>query len=182
MSPLPVRGEVWWWELSDIGRRPVVVQSRDAVNPKLKRALVAPCTTTIRGLASEVVLEPGHDPVPLRSRINLDSVESVSVVVLVERLGRLSDQRMREVCSPQRLHDHRHRIVNRGGSIFAACVIDAYAANFPNVSFNTQRLTVQAWQLYKASTVHLGRVACGSGGDASHGTVSGSHCSDGYVG
>ncbi|CAG4908204.1 unnamed protein product [Acidithrix sp. C25] len=29
----------------------------------------------------------------------MDSVESVSVSVLVERLGRLSDARMREVCS-----------------------------------------------------------------------------------
>lgn len=59
--------------------------------------LIAPCTTTIRGLASEVVLEPGHDPVPRQSAVNLDSVESVSVGLLVERLGRLSDARMREI-------------------------------------------------------------------------------------
>jgi mRNA interferase MazF len=98
-SPLPARGEMWWCELPDIGRRPVVVLSRDAAIPRLKRTLVAPCTTTIRGLASEVVLEPGEDPVPRRSGINLDSVESVSVGVLVERLGRLSDDRMREVCA-----------------------------------------------------------------------------------
>jgi len=98
-SVLPGRGEVWWCELPDIGRRPVVVLSRNAAIPRLKRALVAPCTTTIRGLASEVVLEPGDDPVPLRSSINLDSVESASVAVLVERLGRLSDDRMREVCA-----------------------------------------------------------------------------------
>ena len=32
-----------------------------------------------------------------RSCVNLDSIESVSVAVLVERLGRLSDERMREV-------------------------------------------------------------------------------------
>jgi mRNA interferase MazF len=64
----------------------------------LRRTLVAPCTTTIRGLASEVVVEPGDDPVPQRSSINLDSVESVSIAALVERLGRLSDDRMREVC------------------------------------------------------------------------------------
>jgi mRNA interferase MazF len=64
----------------------------------LGRALVAPCTTTIRGLASEDLLEPGDDPVPLRSAVNLDSVESVSVAVLVERLGRLSDAEMRQVC------------------------------------------------------------------------------------
>ena len=94
----PARGEVWWCELPDIGRRPVVVLSRDAAIPRLRRALVAPCTTTIRGLASEVQLEPGDDPVPRRCVANLDSVESVSTAVLVDRLGRLSDDRMRELC------------------------------------------------------------------------------------
>jgi mRNA interferase MazF len=96
---LPARGEVWWCEPSEIGRRPVVVLSRDVAIPRLKRALIAPCTTTVRGLASEVVLEPGEDPIPHRSAINLDSVESVSTGVLVERLGRLSDERMHEVCA-----------------------------------------------------------------------------------
>jgi mRNA interferase MazF len=66
--------------------------------PRLRRALVAPCTTTIRGLGSEVVLETGLDPIPRRSAVNLDSVESVSVAVLVSRLGRLADTRMREIC------------------------------------------------------------------------------------
>ena len=99
MTPAPVRGELWWCELAEIGRRPVVVLSRDAAIPRLRRALVAPCTTTIRGLASEVVLEPGDDPIARRSAVNLDSVESVSVGVLVTRLGRLSDDRMRDVCA-----------------------------------------------------------------------------------
>lgn len=99
MSELPVRGEVWWCELPDIGRRPVVVLSRDAAIPRLRRTLIGPCTTTIRGLASEVVLEPNEDPVPRRCAINLDSVESVSVAVLVQRLGRLADDRMRETCA-----------------------------------------------------------------------------------
>lgn len=84
--------------MPDIGRRPVVVLSRDAVIPRHRRALVAPCTTTIRGLVSEVVLEPGDDPIPLRSAVNLDSVESVSVTVLVDRLGRLDSARMRAIC------------------------------------------------------------------------------------
>src|SRR5215207_5338981 len=97
--PIPARGEVWWCELAKAGRRPVIVLSRDAAIPRLRRSLVAPCTTTIRGLASEVVLEPGDDPIPRRSAVNLDSVESVSIAVLVERLGRLSDARMREVCA-----------------------------------------------------------------------------------
>ena len=45
-----------------------------------------------------MVLEPEEDPVPLRSAVNLDSVVSVSTAVLVHRLGRLSDERMRQVC------------------------------------------------------------------------------------
>jgi mRNA interferase MazF len=99
VTSTPRRGELWWCELPQTGRRPVVVLSRDAAIPRLHRTLVAPCTTTIRGLASEVVLEPGDDPVPRRSAVNLDSVESVSAAVLVERLGRLSDERMRDLCA-----------------------------------------------------------------------------------
>lgn len=95
MTDLPRRAEVWWCEPAEIGRRPVVVLSRDVAIPRLQRVLVAPCTTTIRGLASEVVLEPGEDPVPRVSAVNLDSVEAVAVGLLVERIGRLSDARMR---------------------------------------------------------------------------------------
>jgi mRNA interferase MazF len=46
-----------------------------------------------------VLLEPGEDPVPLRSAVNLDSVESVSIAILVERLGRLGEDRMRQICA-----------------------------------------------------------------------------------
>ena len=98
MTALPARGEVWWCELAEVGRRPVVVLSRDAAIPRLRRTLIGPCTTTIRGIPSEVLLEAGVDPVPLTSVVNLDSVESVSLGTLVERLGRLSDRRMRLVC------------------------------------------------------------------------------------
>jgi len=99
VTSLPRRSEVWWCELAEVGPRPVVVLSRDAAIPRLRRALIAPCTTTVRGLASEVLLEPGEDPVPLPSVVNLDSIASVPVAVLVERLGRLSDERMLQVCS-----------------------------------------------------------------------------------
>ena len=70
-----------------------------AATSELGRAVVAPCTTTIRHLPSEVVLEPRVDPVPKVSAVNLDSVESVSLEVLVDRLGRLSDEPTREVCN-----------------------------------------------------------------------------------
>ena len=84
--------------MAEVGRRPVVVLSRDVAIPRLRRTLVGPCTTRIRGLASEVVLEPDSDPIPKRSAVNLDSVESVSIANLTERLGHLSDERMRQIC------------------------------------------------------------------------------------
>ena len=99
MTTTPRRGELWWCEPPDIGRRPVLVLSRDEAIPRLRRTVIAPCTTTLRGLPSEVVLEPGEDPVPRPCAVNLDSVESVSIAVLVERLGSLSGSRMREVCA-----------------------------------------------------------------------------------
>ena len=46
-----------------------------------------------------MVLEPGEDPVPRVTAVNLDSIESVSIAVLVDHIGRLSDERMRQVCA-----------------------------------------------------------------------------------
>ena len=80
-------------------RAPPLVLSRDAAIPRLRRTLIAPCTTTVRGLPSEVLLEPGRDPVPRDTVVNLDSVESVAIPMLVDRLGSLSGERMREVCA-----------------------------------------------------------------------------------
>lgn len=99
MSSLPARGEVWWCEVPEVGRRPVVVLSRDAAIPRLRRTLIGPCTSTIRGIPSEVLLDPSEDPIPRPSAVNLDSIESVSVGTLVERLGRLSNRRMRQICA-----------------------------------------------------------------------------------
>ncbi len=44
------------------------------------------------------MLTAGDDPVPPDSAVNLDSVGSVSVGTLTERLGRLSDGSMRQIC------------------------------------------------------------------------------------
>lgn len=82
MNATPRRGELWWCEPPDIGRRPVVILSRDAAIPRL-----------------EVVLEPGDDPIPRRCAVNLDSVESVSLASLVDRIGALSGDRLREICA-----------------------------------------------------------------------------------
>ena len=62
-------------------------------------AIVAPCSTTFRGLPSEVELDPATDPVPSACVVALDSLESLGVGFFIERLGSLAPQRMRQVCS-----------------------------------------------------------------------------------
>lgn len=46
--------QVWWADLDEV--RPVVVLTRARVAPRLHRVLVAPVTTTVRGLATEVTV------------------------------------------------------------------------------------------------------------------------------
>jgi len=94
----PERGELWWCESPDAGRRPCVVLTRDVAIPRLRRTLVALATTNVRSLSSEVTLDPEIDPVPRRCVLNLDTPEVVPIALLTERVGRLSDERMHEVC------------------------------------------------------------------------------------
>ena len=96
---LPNRGDLWWSETPEEGHRPCVVLSRDEAIPRLRRVLVAFATTSKRGLATEVALEPGNDPVTVSCVLGLDTPTMVSVGLLTQRLGRLSDDRMREVCA-----------------------------------------------------------------------------------
>lgn len=95
---LPARGELWWADLEGVGSRPVAVISRDAAIRGRGRTMIACCSTTVRGLPSEVSLEPGEDPVDRRCVLQLDAVTDVSVRLLTRRLGSLSGERMRQVC------------------------------------------------------------------------------------
>ena len=96
---VPARGELWWADLDDAGARPVVVVSRDAAILGRRRAIVAPCSTIIRGLPSEVLLDPTEEPVHRHCVVQLDSVTDLPVAVLTRRLGRLSDAAMRRLCT-----------------------------------------------------------------------------------
>lgn len=96
---VPARGELWWADLDGAGARPVVVVSRDAAILGRRRAIVAPCSTIIRGLPSEVLLDPTEEPVHRHCVVQLDSVTDLPVTVLTRRLGRLSDAAMRRLCT-----------------------------------------------------------------------------------
>lgn len=94
----PRRGEIWQYRFrAPDKRRPVLVLTRQEVLPLLRTAMVAPVTSTIRGLPSEVTvgIEEGlkHD-----SAVNLDHVQTVEQQNLHHYVGSLSEAKMRRVC------------------------------------------------------------------------------------
>lgn len=91
------RGEVWWSEDPALGRRPVLVLSRDAVIERLGRPLVAPLTTRRRDIPTEVALD-ADDGVPRPCVVSLDNTQPMSSALLVERITVLASDRMAEVC------------------------------------------------------------------------------------
>lgn len=77
--------------------RPVVVLSRNAVIDLLDTVMVAPITSTIRGIPSEVLVGP-REGLSHESAINLDHVQTVATSRLLRRIGRLHDEQVEEVC------------------------------------------------------------------------------------
>ena len=92
------RGEVWWAELpAPWKRRPVVLIARDEAYQVLTWIAVAPVTTRIRNISSEVVLNPDEDGVPRVCAANLDGIQSIRREWLTGYVARLSASRMREI-------------------------------------------------------------------------------------
>jgi len=82
-------------------RRPVVVLTRDGVIGHLATATIAPITSTIRGVPSEVLLDDS-DGMKGPCAVNLHNIATVTQDRLGRRVAHLSDSRMREVCSALR--------------------------------------------------------------------------------
>jgi len=89
-------GQLWWADLDKI--RPVVVLTRQRVASRLSRVLVAPVTTTARGLATEVPLGT-TEGVRDGSVASLDNVQLVPTACLLRRAGRVAPERWPEFCS-----------------------------------------------------------------------------------
>jgi mRNA interferase MazF len=78
--------------------RPVLILTRSSAIPYLSRVSVAPITSTIRGVPSEVALGV-EDGMRRPCVANLYNVVTVAQNVLGRRLAQLSAGRMREVCA-----------------------------------------------------------------------------------
>lgn len=92
------RGDLWLYRFAPPDkRRPVLVLSRDGALQHLRTAVVAPITTTIRDLPSEVRVGVA-DGLKSESAVNLDHLYTVEKDDLRQWLGRLPEVRMRAVC------------------------------------------------------------------------------------
>jgi mRNA-degrading endonuclease toxin of MazEF toxin-antitoxin module len=61
VAKVPDRGQVWWGEIEQVGRRPLLIMTRSAAIPVLNSVLAAPITRTIRDLPTELRLGPAVD-------------------------------------------------------------------------------------------------------------------------
>lgn len=90
------KGEIWWARLRPpAGRRPVLLLSRDDAYAVRTAVTVAPLTSTIRGIPVEVTLGEA-DGLPRRCAVNLDSVLTIPIAYLEERITRLSPAKLDE--------------------------------------------------------------------------------------
>lgn len=88
-------GQVWWADVDKV--RPVLVLTRATVADRLHRVLVAPITTTVRGIPVEVPL--GSDEGVADGCVaNLDNVQLLPVSRLLRRAGTVDHGRWPEVC------------------------------------------------------------------------------------
>ncbi len=91
------RGEIWWAELDPpAGRRPVVLLSRDEAYAIRSLVIVAPITTRVRHIPSEVLLGT-DDGMPQDCVANLDTIATIPKDCLRNRLITLSTQKLKEI-------------------------------------------------------------------------------------
>jgi mRNA interferase MazF len=89
--------EIWWASLPPpVGRRPVLLLSRDSAYAVLNKVIVAEVTSTIREIPVEVRLGPREGLSP-RSVANLDNVHVVARSALAARIGALPASRVGEL-------------------------------------------------------------------------------------
>jgi len=92
------RGEIWSYPFRPPDRkRPVLILTRQEVIGLLNTVMVAPITSTIRGVPSEVAVGV-EEGLKHPSALKLDRVQTVEQAKLTGYVGHVSSEKMREVC------------------------------------------------------------------------------------
>jgi mRNA interferase MazF len=93
------RGDVCWYtfKMPD-KKRPVLILTRDSAIPVLNAVTIAPITSTIRSIPTEVVLTE-NDGMPGICAANFDNLQTVPKNNIGDRIARLTSQKMKEAVS-----------------------------------------------------------------------------------
>jgi len=91
------RGEVWWADLPrPLGKRPVVLLSRDEAYAVRNAVTVAEITSTIRGIPVEVKLGP-EDGLSKKCVANLDTIITIRKSLLIDRIALLKPEKIEQI-------------------------------------------------------------------------------------
>lgn len=91
------RGEIWWAELpASAGRRPVVLLSRNEAYAVRELVTVAPVTTRVRRIPTEVPLGPAEG-LPKACVVNLDTITTIPRRTLTAAIGPLPAEKLTAV-------------------------------------------------------------------------------------
>ncbi|MCY7340815.1 MAG: type II toxin-antitoxin system PemK/MazF family toxin [Pseudonocardia sp.] len=100
-TPVPRRGDVWWADVPGDKVRPVLVLTRERFIDRLSSVIVAPVTTRVRGIPTEVELSEA-DGLPRRCAANFDNVFTLRRDRLRSYITALPAARLDEVCRSYR--------------------------------------------------------------------------------
>ncbi len=93
------RGDVCWYTFKTPDKkRPVLILTRDSAIPVLNAVTIAPITSTIRNIPTEVVLTE-EDGLPATCAANFDNLQTVPKSNIGDRITRLTSQRMQQAAA-----------------------------------------------------------------------------------
>jgi mRNA interferase MazF len=93
------RGDICWYAFKRPDKkRPVLVLTRDSAIAILNSVTIAPITSTIRSIPTEVVLTE-EDGLPQTCVANFDNLQTVPKSRIGDRITRLSRRRMNEAAA-----------------------------------------------------------------------------------
>ena len=91
------RGEIRWYKFRPPDKkRPVLILTRDSILEYLSEVTVAPITSTIRDIPSEVTLSR-NDSMPKDCAVNCDHIQTVSKDKIGSLITTLSSDKMKQV-------------------------------------------------------------------------------------
>ena len=91
------RGEIRWYKFKSPDKeRPVLILTRDSIIEYLGEVTVAPITSTVRSIPSEVLLS-GEDGMAKKCAINFDHIQTVSKGKIGPLITTLPQERLKQV-------------------------------------------------------------------------------------